>query len=54
MLQIQKLANFIMEEVEGYPNASEGAGDCAIRIIKDQKAHIEELRAGVVRRKKER
>ncbi len=34
MKQIDKLANFIMAEVEGEPSISEGAGDTAIRIIK--------------------
>ena len=32
--QIDKLANFIMSEVEGEPSQSEGAVDTAIRIIK--------------------
>ena len=31
--QIELLANFIMENVEGEPSQSEGAVDCAIRII---------------------
>ena len=34
MEQIEKLANFIMSEVEGEPSLSEGAGDTAIRIIR--------------------
>jgi len=38
MEQIEKLSKFILEECEGYPNANEGAGDCAIRIIKNFKA----------------
>ena len=33
--QTELLANFIMsEEVPGWPNASEGAGDAAIRLIR--------------------
>ena len=32
--QIEKLANFIMAKVPGEPSQSEGAVDCAIRIIK--------------------
>ena len=31
--QIDRLANFIMAEVPGEPSESEGAVDCAIRII---------------------
>lgn len=38
--QINRLANFIMNECDGYPNASEGAVDCAIRIIKDHQEQI--------------
>jgi hypothetical protein len=33
--QIDKLANFIMNEVPGEPRESEGAVDCAIRIIRE-------------------
>ena len=32
--QIDKLANFIMTEVEGEPSQNQGAVDTAIRIIK--------------------
>lgn len=32
--QIDKLANFIMSEVEGEPSQNQGAVDTAIRIIK--------------------
>ena len=35
--QVKRLAEFIMQECKGYPNQSEGAIDCAIRIIKDLK-----------------
>jgi hypothetical protein len=35
MGQIDKLASFIMNEIEGEPSQDEGAGDCAIRIIKE-------------------
>lgn len=34
--QIQRLGNYILENCEGYPNANEGACDCAIRIIESQ------------------
>ena len=36
--QVNRLAKFILNECDGYPNQSEGAIDCAIRIIKDLKA----------------
>ena len=32
--QLNKLATFIMMEVDGEPSKDEGAIDCAIRIIK--------------------
>ena len=32
--QVDRLAKFILENCEGYPNKNEGAIDCAIRIIK--------------------
>lgn len=32
--QVHRLARFITENCEGYPNVNEGAVDCAIRIIK--------------------
>ena len=32
--QINELANYIMNEVEGEPSKSEGAVDCAIRLLK--------------------
>lgn len=35
--QINKLADFIMNEVEGEPSQDEGVVDCAIRIIKEAK-----------------
>lgn len=41
--QIDKLANFIMNSVDGEPSQNEGAGDTAIRIIKQQQALIEQL-----------
>jgi len=34
--QIDRLAEFIMSEVEGEPSKSEGAVDCAIRLLKRQ------------------
>jgi len=42
--QIDKLANFIMNEVEGEPSQSEGAVDCAIRIIKESRAWAKEMK----------
>ena len=36
--QIDILADFIMANVDGEPSRSEGAGDCAIRIITELKA----------------
>jgi hypothetical protein len=46
--QIDRLANFIMREIDGEPSRSEGAVDCAIRLLRDRqteitKARIEEL-----------
>jgi hypothetical protein len=35
--QITKLATFIMEECPGEPRQSEGAVDCAIRIIRNSR-----------------
>ncbi len=35
--QINRLAKFILNNCDGYPNQNEGACDCAIRIIKDSK-----------------
>jgi hypothetical protein len=34
--QINRLAEFIMHEVPGEPSESEGAVDCAIRIIREK------------------
>jgi len=41
--QVQRLAKFIMDNCEGYPNESEGAIDCAIRIIGDTKTQKETI-----------
>lgn len=38
--QINDLANFIMREIEGEPSRSEGAVECAIRIMSEAKAQI--------------
>ncbi len=38
--QIDKLAKFIMAEVEGEPSRSEGVVDCAIRIMTDQQERL--------------
>ena len=32
--QVEKLANFIMQEIPGEPSQSEGAVDTAIRLLK--------------------
>ena len=36
--QIDKLANFIMAEIDGEPSRDEGAADCAIRIMRKMQA----------------
>ena len=41
--EIEKLANFIMAEVEGEPSQSESAVDCAIRIITAVQADCDAL-----------
>ncbi len=41
--QIEKLANFIMAEVDGEPFQSEGVVDTAIRIIRKYRSALEEL-----------
>ena len=43
--QIDRLAMFILEEVEGEPSQSEGAVDTAIRIIRDLTAELASMRA---------
>lgn len=45
--QVNQLATFIMENIEGEPSQSEGAIDTAIRIMAKQKAQVKELREGV-------
>lgn len=40
--EIEKLANFIMNEVDGEPSKSESAVDCAIRIIKQDLSNKKE------------
>ena len=42
--QIDKLADFIMNEVDGEPSQNEGAGDCAARIIRELRAEVERLK----------
>ena len=46
--QVARLATFIMENVPGEPSASEGAIECAIRIIKGQQIVIERQREELV------
>ncbi len=45
--QIDTLANFIRREVPGEPSQSEGAVDCAMRIIRTQQATIADLQGQV-------
>ncbi len=42
MSEINKLANYIMAEIDGEPSQSEGAGTCAIRIIKQLRTKLAE------------
>jgi len=41
--QIDILADFIMKRVDGEPSLSEGAGDTAVRIIKQLQAENKQL-----------
>jgi len=41
--QIEILANYIMFEVPGEPSQDEGAGECAVRIIKKLRRANKEL-----------
>ena len=50
--QIDKLANFIMSEVEGEPSQSQGAVDTAIRIIKSYQNQDRQT-GGTERKKRE-
>lgn len=43
--QIDTLASFIMQEVEGEPSESQGAVDTAIRIITQLQERVRELEA---------
>lgn len=43
--QIELLADFIMIEVPGEPSRNEGAGDCAIRLIKQYLALVDAVNA---------
>lgn len=45
--QIHKLSQFIMHEVPGEPSESEGAVDCAIRIIETLQIRNAELLAAM-------
>jgi len=40
--QIDVLADFIVEEIPGEPSQSEGAGDCAIRLLCKYRKAIED------------
>ena len=41
--EVEKLAQYIMDNIEGEPSRNEGACECAIRIIKEQEKEIEIL-----------
>lgn len=43
--QLEILANFIMVNVPGEPSKSEGAGECAVRIIRELQQSNERLRS---------
>lgn len=43
--QTELIANYIAAEVPGEPSRSEGAGECAVRIIRDSLARIAQLEA---------
>jgi len=47
--QVQSLATFIQENCEGYPNANEGAIDCAITIIQDLQSEKSGKKAKVIK-----
>ena len=47
--QIGKLARFITEEIPGEPSQSEGAVDCAIRVMRDQQAACTAYRTALER-----
>lgn len=40
-IKIDKLAKFVLEECDGYPNKNEDVFDTVIRIIRDQKKELE-------------
>jgi hypothetical protein len=42
--EVERLASFIMDEIPGEPSQSEGAIDCAIRLLRDQAATIQRVR----------
>lgn len=44
--QIDLLADYIMQNIEGEPSRSEGAGDCATRLLKHLIMDNETLRKG--------
>jgi hypothetical protein len=42
--EVERLASFIMDEIPGEPSQSEGAVDCAIRLLRDQAAAVQRVR----------
>ena len=43
--QIAVVANYIMAQIPGEPSRSEGAGDCAIRLLKEYRDALRAIRA---------
>lgn len=50
--QVDLLADWILANVPGEPSQSEGAGECAIRIMQQQRATIQQLELEVTSYKK--
>ena len=42
MEQLEILANYIMFEIEGEPSQDEGAGSCAVRLLKQYRTELAE------------
>ena len=41
--QTKLLANYIMAEIPGEPSRSEGAGDCAVRLLKEYRQAMKQI-----------
>lgn len=48
--EIAILARYIMDEIPGEPSRNEGAGECAVRLLKKYRAALAEIftEAGVI------